>query len=197
MRNIGLIGKARAGKDSAAAHLVATQAYTRLAFADPLKEAALKINPFVDGFSNDRLADIVDADGWEYAKDVYPEVRRILQHIGQIVREIDEDFWLRECLRKVAGATKLNMPVVITDVRYANEAESLRRAGFLLVRIVRPARTIELTGAKAVSARRLSDASAAHASETELDGYPADFEISNAGSLADLGAAIGSLTATP
>lgn len=187
MENIGIIGKARSGKDTAAAHLVQRYAYTRLAFADPLKEMALRVNPLIPLSSkvHGRLADLVKGVGWEYAKDTYPEVRRLLQQIGQAQRELEEDYWLRLLLRKVAGAAKLNMPVVVTDVRYLNEARVLRRQGFKLVRIVRPY-SAHRTLAEAMQL-------VAHASETELDDFPADFEISNAGSVADLQRHIGAL----
>lgn len=191
MRNIGLIGKARAGKDTAAAHLVAARAYTRLAFADPLKEAALRVDPLIPMNhleTHARLSDCVATAGWEGAKDKWPEVRRVLQQMGQTVREIDEDFWLRELLRKAVAAAEWNMPVVVTDVRYRNEAESLRRAGFKLVRITRPAPM--LTAGQPITARHLSDATAAHASETELDGFAADHVIDNGGSLDALHAMI-------
>lgn len=188
MHNIGLIGKARSGKDSAAAHLVRSYAYTRLAFADPLKAFALDINPWIDGPQprypagwTIRLADMIEHIGWERAKDEYPEVRRVLQHIGQAKREIDEDFWLRELMRKVAGAAKLNMPVVVTDVRYRNEALSLRRAGFKLIRITRP-----LPAEPFVQYTR----TALHASETELDDFAADVDVVNDGSLEALYAMI-------
>ncbi|MDX3550993.1 hypothetical protein PV729_04270 [Streptomyces europaeiscabiei] len=185
MRNIGLIGKARAGKDTAAAHLVRTHAYTRLGFADPLKEMALRVDPIIDTVGDDygvteyRLSEIVREDGWESAKDNYPEVRRLLQQMGQTVREIDEDFWLGILLRKVAGAEKLNVPVVVTDVRYRNEAAALRLAGFKLIRLTRPQQ------------HGKSAALAAHASETDLDTFAADLNIVNAGSIEALNAMIG------
>jgi len=183
MRNIGLIGKARAGKDTAAAHLVRQYAYTRIGFADPLKEMALSIDPIIGAEGDDygitefRLSEIVRDSGWERAKDDYPEVRRLLQQMGQTVREYDEDFWLSILLRKAVGAARLNVPVVVTDVRYQNEAASLRSAGFKLVRITRP-------GAGS------GGDSAAHSSETALDDFPADLDIVNGGSLEALGAAI-------
>lgn len=199
MRNIGLIGKARSGKDSAAAHLVATLSYTRLAFADPLKELALRVNPIVAAYGAPaqrpgpadwytRLGDVVNSIGWERAKDEYPEVRRILQHIGQAQREIDEDFWLRELLRKVKAAADWRMPVVVTDVRYRNEAESLRRVGFQLVRIIRP--PAPLTAEQIARGPKPVPAAAQHSSETELDDFAADVEIVNGGSLDALYAAI-------
>ncbi|EHM24226.1 putative GP52-bacterophage PHIC31 [Streptomyces sp. W007] len=148
MGNIGIIGRARVGKDTAGQWLVDNRGYRRIGFADPLKEAALKLDPilseyedFTDGgYGVDvtlRLADVVRDEGWEDAKD-HPEVRRILQELGAAVRAIDEDFWLRAAMARVQEANESGVPAVITDVRYPNEAASLKRAGFHLVYIERP-----------------------------------------------------------
>lgn len=172
MQDIALIGRARSGKDTVAARLV-TKGFTRVAFADPLKAAALNINPFVPtGYGvTVRLQSLIADVGWEYAKDNYPEVRRLLQHTGQTVRDIDRGFWVRAALDTIADIWS---PVVVSDVRYPNEADALAQRGFLLVRITRP------------DAGRMVDGASAHSSETALDGYPADVTITNDGSLADL-----------
>lgn len=175
--NIALIGKARSGKDSAGAHLVRAHAYTRLAFADPLKEMALAIDPVIpfpkqrqqhDEYTM-RLRQMVETYGWERAKDLFPEVRRLLQRMGQAQRERDEHYWVGILRRSVEGAAKLNMPVVVTDCRYLNEAQYLRGMGFTLVRLLRPG-----TGGDS------------HGSETELDDFVADITLSNDASLEHL-----------
>ena len=168
MFNIALLGKARSGKDTAAAWLVSHRAYTRLAFADPLKEMALGIDPLVSTAAgiHVRLSVLVRDVGWDYAKVNYPEVRRLLQAIGQTQREFEPDYWLNVARRKLNGAERWNLPVVVTDVRYQNEAEMLKARGFRLVRIVRPG-----TGGDS------------HASENELNDYPVDVTIHNDRSL--------------
>jgi hypothetical protein len=177
LRNIALIGKARSGKDTAAAHLVRAHAYTRLAFADPLKEMALSLNPYIPtGYGvTVRLSALIADVGWEYAKDKYPEVRRVLQSTGQTVREYDDDFWAGIMRRKLNTAEAWNLPVVVTDVRYPNEADMLRARGFRLVRIVRPDRLSPMTGA-----------AASHASETALNDYAADVTVYNTAKVDDL-----------
>jgi hypothetical protein len=176
VRNIGLIGKARSGKDTAANALVRERSYTRLAFADPLKAMVLGTDPFVPtgwGLSV-RLQALIADVGWEYAKDTYPEVRRLLQRTGQAVRELDDDFWLAAMRKKLNAAESWNLPVVVTDVRYPNEADMLRSRGFTLVRIVRPTGT----------AKTIGEARAAmHASETALDDYRADVVLTNDGTV--------------
>ncbi len=179
MHNIALIGKARSGKDTAAMWLVRNRSYTRLAFADPLKTLALRVDPIVTPVGGDdpyRLAECVRDHGWEYAKDAYGEVRRFLQELGQGQREIDEDYWLNLMRPKLNSAEAWNLPIVVTDVRYRNEAEMLRSRGFKLVRLTR-------------GVPDLGSASA-HPSETELDNFPTDVTIVNGGGIDALHAMI-------
>ncbi|KUF18860.1 hypothetical protein [Streptomyces silvensis] len=141
MDNIGILGRAQAGKDTTGAWFV-ERGYARVAFADPLKDAALKMDPIVGtteyGDYTVDMSSVVSDLGWEGAKDARPEVRRILQELGAAVRAIDEDFWLRAAMKKVVEANEEGRPVVITDVRYPNESASLARAGFQLLHIDRP-----------------------------------------------------------
>lgn len=140
MGNIGIVGRARVGKDTAGAWLVENRGYRRIGFADPLKEAAARLNPIVTVAVGEpmRLSDVLHGLSWDEAKETFPEVRRILQELGAAVRSIDEDFWLRAAMARVQKANEAGVPVAITDVRYPNEAASLKRAGFHLVYIERP-----------------------------------------------------------
>jgi hypothetical protein len=175
------MGRARSGKDSVAARLTHNYAFTRVAFADPLKGVALRLNPFIPtGYGvHVRLKSLIKDVGWEYAKDNYPEVRRVLQTAGQTVRDLDPDFWVNLAMDKIDAADTWNMPVVVTDVRYPNEAEALRNRGFVLVRVKRPGYLAETVDADELAARQ-------HESETALDGYPADRVLINGGTLFDL-----------
>lgn len=148
MKDIALTGLARSGKDSVAARLVEDHGYVRVAFADALKDAALKADPIVlstmdsaDQLYDVRLSEVVADHGWENAKDFYPEVRRFLQHFGQAVRDIDPMFWARPAVDAIRQAHAEGRPVVVTDVRYDNEVISLLARGFTLVRIERPGLT--------------------------------------------------------
>jgi hypothetical protein len=190
MTNIALMGKARSGKDTVAARLCEAHGYARVAFADPLKEHALRINPIVstrfsggDEFAL-RLARCVEIYGWERAKDEFPEVRRTLQEIGQGVREVDPYFWVRIAVNKISEVRP--DPVVVTDVRYPNEVATLRAIGFRIVRIVRPVIAANLTPAEREAAK--------HDSETALDGETPDVLIYNGGSLAELAQRADALT---
>jgi hypothetical protein len=177
---VGLIGKKRVGKDTFAAVLVEEFGFARVAFADPLKEMALTIDPWIHGFSGThRLATAVRVHGWESAKDRHPDVRYFLQRLGDGVRQFDPEFWVRvgmaqaDLLRHDRPMGSMGIPakpVVITDVRYPNEADAVREAGGILVRIMRPG----------------VDDGDTHASETALDDYEVDAIVENDGDLADL-----------
>ena len=181
-RHIALMGRAGAGKDSAASRLVSRYQFVRVAFADPLKRVALDLDPIVGSEPTGygplplRLSDVVRREGWDTAKS-RPEVRRTLQRLGQAIRDTDAGFWLRLALATVDVADRWGVPVVITDCRYANEAAALRARGFLLVRVERPGSE----GAGGAESR--------HVSETELDDYAADAVLTNGGTLAELHAA--------
>ncbi|MFJ6636577.1 hypothetical protein ACIQMR_35215 [Streptomyces sp. NPDC091376] len=180
MGNIGIIGRARVGKDTAGAWFVANRGYRRVGFADALKEAALRLDPAMGEDVNGnliRLSDVLDSyrvpvfggrDPMELVKDNDPEFRRILQELGAAIRAIDEDFWLRAALKKVQEANEAGVPCVITDVRYPNEAAALKRAGFHLVYVDRP-------GVPQMD----------HASENSLTADDADYTIENFGFLED------------
>jgi hypothetical protein len=197
--DIAFIGRMRSGKDTAGARLVEHHGYTRLAFADPLKDAALALDPIVgahrtgwgeDGTGDVRLSELVRDIGWDRAKSECPEVRRTLQRMGQGVRALDPDFWLNilaESWRQVAeGRT------VVTDVRYRNEADMLRTLGFKLVRIIRPADASKPV--QAMTGRDISEGIRAHRSETELANYTVDACVYNGGSLAELYQRVDALT---
>jgi hypothetical protein len=178
MRDIALLGKARSGKDSVAEVLTEEFGYRRLAFADELKEAALRTDPIISWIPNFytdgsgepiRLNELIADDGWERVKDEYPEVRRFLQHLGHAMRQVDPEVWIWPVIEHIERCYEADRRIVITDCRYRNEADTLRRNGFLLVRVVRP-------GAGGDQ----------HVSETELDDYPVDFTLKNTGSLEDL-----------
>lgn len=139
--NIALTGLSRSGKDSVAARLVERHGYVRVAFADRLKEAALKSDPFIPLRASGvtvRLSAVIANVGWETAKDQFPEVRRFLQDYGQTIREIRPRFWIDAAFADIDAAWAAGRPVVVTDVRYANEANTLTASGFELYRVTRP-----------------------------------------------------------
>lgn len=140
---IGLCGYYGSGKDEAAKALV-ERGWERIAFADPVRQMALAIDPMVDScFSDDleldtRLSVVVAQRGWLEAKTL-PEVRRLLQRVGtEAVRNIiGPDTWVQIAERSLPMVLGLQN-VVFTDVRFANEVAMIRKHGGLVIRIDRP-----------------------------------------------------------
>jgi hypothetical protein len=94
----------------------------------------------------------------------------VLQRFGtETIRRLDPDFWVRPVIKEANRLADQGKPVVITDVRFRNEADVIDHAGGVLIRIVRPG---------------LDDRDT-HASETELDRRWCDFALMNDGTLED------------
>jgi hypothetical protein len=146
---IGLGFKARAGKDEVANHLVRNHGFTRVAFADLLKEACGTIF----GLSRDQLyGSLKETEDpfWGCSP------RHILQTVGTecLRKGFSDDVWVRALERKIQQNPGVDY--VVSDVRFVNEAEMCLRLGGSLYRIERPGHS-ELTATTAV-----------HASETQL-----------------------------
>ncbi len=138
---IGLCGYAGVGKDTAAQVLLDELRFQRIAFADPIKGALLALDPLVPGeregeFS--RLSEFSQQRDWSEVKE-YPEVRRLMQILGtEVGRNLfDPEIWVRLAERKLESTLSVG-DVVVTDVRFPNEARLIRGYGGLLVRIERP-----------------------------------------------------------
>lgn len=160
---IGLSGWARSGKDTAAEYLMNERGYTRVAFADPLREALYRLDPIIEvmGFPGARLKQMVNLMGWDELKENSADVRGLLQRMGtEVGREmISPTIWV-DLAMKEAAKHKL---AVITDVRYPNEADAIKKRGGIIWRIERP----EVGPANS------------HASETAMDSYDFDGIIKN------------------
>ncbi|MGW3674645.1 deoxynucleotide monophosphate kinase family protein [Streptomyces sp. NPDC005166] len=181
-KNVGLIGRAQVGKDTVAERLGQRYGYQRVAFADQLKAAALRTDPLIPTSQgvHVRLSRLVAEVGWDYAKVRCPEVRRVLQNLGQSVRDLDPNFWVRAAYPAIQASAALSLPVVVTDVRYENEARALEARGFTLIRVTRPIPA-------------LAGDSGKHKSETELADWPVSLTINNSGGLDELSNIVDSL----
>jgi hypothetical protein len=164
---IGLTGYAQSGKDTLAKLLVDNYGYRRVAFADKIREFLYEINPMVACSPTGYLRDLVDLVGWDKAKQE-PQVRRLLQDLGVGARKLFGDkFWVAQVLLHISSSEK----IVITDVRFINEAESIKKYdGAQVWRVKR-------SGVFAVNT---------HVSETEMDGHSVDQIFVNNGSIQDL-----------
>ncbi len=113
---LGICGYATSGKDEFAKGLVA-RGFTRVAFADSLKQEVSRHM----GITIERL---------EAEKILW---RPLLVEYGRGKRRIDPGHWIAQ-----AAANLPASDIVVTDVRYLNEAKWIWSLGGYLVRIMRP-----------------------------------------------------------
>lgn len=167
---IGLSGYARSGKDTVADILVNQHGYTKMSFAEPMREALYRLNPKIDvadvqGIS---LATAVNGLGWEQLKGDSPDVRPLMQRLGtEVGRQMfGENFWVDQAIQRIPDGAK----AVFADTRFQNEAQAIRELGGKVWRITRP-------GVGPTNN---------HISEVDLDNYEFDNRINNDGALEDL-----------
>jgi len=162
---IGFGYKAQSGKDTAADYLVKNYKFTRIAFADTLKESCRAVFGFNDSQLYGELKQTIDPF-W------HKTPREYLQLIGDGFRKfIDPLIWIKAIERKTQ---LIDGNIVIPDIRYINEINFIHSIGGLAVKIKR-------------DHYELQDKQAAHASETELDNFNKwDYEIDNNGTKEDL-----------
>ena len=154
---IGVSGKKRSGKDTVYSLIKKSTGNfaLRAAFGDQIKE---------------EVADVtgVDVDHIEEHKERF---RPMLQWWGADFRRHynGESYWLDKMLAKMETIVGREV-LVITDVRYPNEAELVKRAGGIMLRVERE------TG--------LNDA---HSSENLLDDFEGfDYRLTNNGTIREL-----------
>ena len=167
---IGLSGHAQTGKDTIADYLVKNYGFTRVAFADPIREAVYKLNPKINVYDMNSvpLSTAVDRLGWETVKVQSEDARWLLQRMGtEVGRELlGENVWVDKAMKKALQHDK----VVITDVRYPNEVEAILSHSGAVWRVIK-----DDTGA----VNR-------HASESALDDHDFEYIIFNNDTKQDL-----------
>ena len=182
---IGLAGYARVGKDTVADLLIeeTNGVIEKVGFADVLKLSAARalgvlrspddvgtaaVKNWADHLKTRLTIQIVDDEG-----NLHHEIsgRHFLQRYGtEAHRDIfGDDFWV--------DALELHRPgtdiLLITDVRFPNEAAAIREAGGEVWRVVRDIPAVE-----------------GHVTERSLPGDLIDREIENYGSIDDLRAKV-------
>jgi hypothetical protein len=164
---IGFTGLKGSGKDSAALPLV-WQGYQLLKFADCLK-GMLRTFFLYTGANDEMIDRLIDGDLKETPCPALNggTTRWAMQSLGtEWGREcIDPNLWTTSTIRRA-----FNYPlVVISDVRFPNEAAAIQAVGGRVVRIARPGQI-----------------AADHPSEKFVNSLDANITIQNDGTLAEL-----------
>ena len=163
---IGITGRAGAGKDTAASIIkqFLYSDYSLYTLAGPLKAGC----SLLFGWTMDQLEDR------EFKEAIDPKwgfsPRRAMQLLGtEYGRTLREDLWVH--MAQVQLDSPLTTGLIVTDVRFENEAEFIRKNGGTVVHISRPGATI---------------AENTHASEAGVKFADGDVRIDNSGSFDDL-----------
>jgi hypothetical protein len=182
---IGITGQAHAGKDAVADILVRRRRFCKVALADPMKRFLSE----VFGFSDEQL--------WGHEKEV-PDARwggltprRALQTLGtEWGRSAYGDVWVEYLLKVAKTVLEENVGyspqngiewhsspgyrgVIVSDVRFSNEADAIHRAGGKILRVERPG-----AGLKGKAANHVSEMGILYSDETiQNDGTLEGLEV--------------------
>lgn len=159
---IGLTGKKRSGKDTTADYLVEKYGFEKISFATPLKEICKILFSFSD---NQLYGD--EKEEIDKRWDISP--RKVFQFIGtnlfrdrmsELIPNIEKNFWVK-CTEEILES-KLNKNIVVTDCRFDNEVNVIKKHKGYVFRINRENNNIDT-----------------HSSETEIENLLVDSDISN------------------
>lgn len=167
---IGITGRKRAGKDSITEVLVKEFGFERLSFAAHFKAYLRKM--YIDvGCTPGEAERMIEGDLKEVVSPYFGQTpRQMMQDFGSWGRSLNEHLWIDLAVCEAINRPKTNF--VISDVRYLNEAEAVRSASGVMIRVQR----------SGVVLNKFSE----HASEKDIDKLPVRFVIHNDGSLQEL-----------
>lgn len=138
---IGLTGQAGAGKDTAAHYLCEAYGFVRAAFADPLNDMLAELLQQVD-IDHAALHERALKEQPIPCLPAQPSARMLKQTLGDWGRAIHPDWWvhhlaMRLGLHDLPRSSPVHDRIVLSDVRYANEAALIAAHGGQLIRLHR------------------------------------------------------------
>lgn len=157
---IGLVGRKRSGKDTIAKFVTEMmEEFTIMSFADPLKQACKHAYYLRDSQLED-TKDVVDVIWGMTPRDMMKSLG------GKYFRNEDPGHWVKVMELRMAGIDH----VIISDVRFENEAQFIRDNGGYLIHV----------------SRDMESNNDDHVTEKTTDEIRCDYSINNNGSLVDL-----------
>ena len=166
LNNIVLVGRFGTGKSTVAQVLVDEYGYGRASLASNIKSLARDAYGTLDKGKHVR---VTSRDGKH--RDI--TIRQVLQELGEAVKDMDRDLWLRLLLNDIQFATG---PLVVDDARFPFEAEALRQRGWVIARLYAP-QMILMERYKDAYGRLPTEAEMNHVSETQSDFIRPDIEL--------------------
>ena len=165
---IGLTGQAFAGKDTVGSYLAGFYDFKVMAFADPIRAAiGVAFGLMPSHFKPENKESVIDWIG--------KSPRQLMQSFGTEWgrAHVANDIWVRAMEKKLDTERRRGTgAVVITDVRFPNEAELVRKLGGEVWRIIRP---------DAATTQHAS-----HASERSGDAILPDYALFNTSTIEEL-----------
>ena len=155
---VGITGLKRSGKDTSAEYLVNKYGFDCYSFAKPLKDMVAVLLNCVD--CNDRY--FTEAHKEEDIPGIKASYRKLTQTLGtEWGRQlIDDNIWVN----MLEANTEYVENVVISDVRFDNEAKWIKDNGGIIIKVTRPG---------------LTDNADAHVSENGINESYIDHHIIN------------------
>jgi hypothetical protein len=165
MNVIALCGLAYAGKSTIADYLVRDLGYTRIKFADGLKNMLRSL-----GLDEDEIEGHLKEKPCALLCGQTPRHAMVTLGTEWGRNLIHPDLWTTIWRERVAAITNSGGKVVVDDMRFPNEAAAAAGAGAFRMRVLRPA----------------PKTSVAHESESYVAALPVDAEVMNDGDIGHL-----------
>lgn len=194
---IGTIGFIGSGKGTVADILVEKKGFTKLAFADAVKDATAAIfgwpRALLEGDTDESRKFREEMDPWWSEKTgKYITPRYMLQLMGtEAGRDVfHQDLWILALEKKLG----MYQNVVISDVRFPNEISFIQRMGGFVVRVKRGDDPVWYNDALKANLEGNTDHmyehTGVHYSEWAWIGTPTDYHLDNIGTISSLEADI-------
>lgn len=139
---IGLCGIKGSGKSTVATYLSDFYGFNEYTFASPIREIVKTMflisewqlsEPELKEKCIDDYFNVTPRKAMQF---VGTELVR--EHIGELLPHIGSDFWIEHLFRRMLKNGDVDSNVVISDVRFQNEADKIRSLGGVIVKIIRP-----------------------------------------------------------
>lgn len=162
---IVLIGKMRSGKDTVADYAVEKYGFTRFAFGDGIRKVCRILFP--EQMKNGN------------------KPRSLLQNVGQSMRKIDNDVWVKYCFNEIEESSQtVILNPIITDLRQPNEYQKCRKENYTIIKVSCDEETRLKRILEKNDSFKMEDLN--HETELHIDTYEYDYLITNNGSLVEL-----------
>ena len=193
---VGVAGFIGSGKDTIADYLITFKGFRRMSYAEPLKDAVASIfgwdRELLEGTTkySREWRDTVDTWWAERLQIPHLTPRWVLQQWGTEVgrRAFHDDIWIASIENRLRN---IKDNIVISDCRFPNELNSIKRAGGITIRVTRGSNPEWYDAAIQYNkgnkhAKSILEQFNVHASEYSSVGLNYDYYIDNCSTVDDL-----------